>query len=429
MPRFFRVHSYLIGDVIAKGNFASVRVCYRNGISKPLCAKFTPRDPRNPVRTLFNERILSGLLLHPHILQAIDVFDTARTVVLVAELCQRGDAVDFLSADTLSERACLRLSDDLLSAVEYLHMNHLCHRDIKLDNLLITDDYRGRLCDFGMATFTFDGLVQGQLGSVDYVAPEALKDEPYDGFAADVWSCGVSLYCLFTQDFPFHHEVGHWNYDRPPDYSLLPVAMRSIVSGMLSLDPAARPTIHEVRLDGCFGPLRPSPLPPFERRNFDVDDLCSTWCSQVAQIQKIGYEDCRQKLETAGPSIEKALYALLAERSVATTRLAFAGSGSVSHASLHPNAKLEKVAFPAKGCDVAEVINGFFLNRNGCVSSPVLRTRAITLNQPDGDVTLSFECVDCEDEQMGCELLVERSPVTAELMECLAKSFVKPPQQ
>ena len=88
----------------------------------------------------------------------------------------------------------------------HCHRLGVCHRDLKLENLLIDANGDVRLSDFGLAaTVAPDGsdLLLTRCGTPHYAAPEVLLERPYDGFQADVWSCGVILYALLCGHLPF----------------------------------------------------------------------------------------------------------------------------------------------------------------------------------------------------------------------------------
>lgn len=85
------------------------------------------------------------------------------------------------------------------------HSQNVLHRDLKLDNLLLTEDLKTvKLCDFGVSRIMKDGdVVIGQCGTPAYIAPEILRDRGYSGLKADIWSLGVILYALVTNNVPF----------------------------------------------------------------------------------------------------------------------------------------------------------------------------------------------------------------------------------
>jgi serine/threonine protein kinase len=93
--------------------------------------------------------------------------------------------------------------------VEYLHEMGLAHRDLKLDNCVMTTDNVVKLIDFGTATvFHYPGgkvltTATGIVGSDPYLAPEVLSGEPYDPRKTDVWSVGIMFMCMVLRRFPW----------------------------------------------------------------------------------------------------------------------------------------------------------------------------------------------------------------------------------
>jgi serine/threonine protein kinase len=88
------------------------------------------------------------------------------------------------------------------AAVAFLHENGLVHRDIKPENLLITEDGTVKLCDFGWCVEISMGNRQTFCGTYEYMAPEVIKEKPYNQ-SIDVWSLGILLYELLHGYSPF----------------------------------------------------------------------------------------------------------------------------------------------------------------------------------------------------------------------------------
>ena len=80
----------------------------------------------------------------------------------------------------------------------------VCHRDIKLENLLLSGDKKlVKIADFGLAKDVSTQSAATIIGTAKYVAPEQLAGAQYDGFKSDIWACGVCLYCMTECRFPF----------------------------------------------------------------------------------------------------------------------------------------------------------------------------------------------------------------------------------
>ncbi|CAO2607323.1 Sperm motility kinase Z [Lemmus lemmus] len=104
----------------------------------------------------------------------------------------------------LKEEEAKPIFSQLASAVHFLHERRIAHRDIKLENILLGEGGKVKLCDFGLATQLREGQMLEELwGTLPYLAPEILAGTPYDGMAGDMWSLGVVLYVLVTGRLPY----------------------------------------------------------------------------------------------------------------------------------------------------------------------------------------------------------------------------------
>jgi hypothetical protein len=96
----------------------------------------------------------------------------------------------------------------ICDGVEYLHEMGLAHRDLKLDNCVMTSDNVVKLIDFGTATvFHYPGKsptpASGIVGSDPYLAPEVLNEQSYDPRKTDVWSLAIIFLCMILRRFPW----------------------------------------------------------------------------------------------------------------------------------------------------------------------------------------------------------------------------------
>jgi 5'-AMP-activated protein kinase catalytic alpha subunit len=104
----------------------------------------------------------------------------------------------------LSEDDAKYIFEQLVSALEYLHSKGISHGDVKLENIICSDDMKAKLIDFG---FSSEENIQTEYrGSVNYCAPEILSLTPFNGKEADMWSAGVCLFAMVSGCLPFYEE-------------------------------------------------------------------------------------------------------------------------------------------------------------------------------------------------------------------------------
>ncbi len=90
----------------------------------------------------------------------------------------------------------------ILSAIKYLHAKNICHRDLKLTNILVDRDHKVKIIDFGFADNTGRAL-HAYCGTPSYMAPEIIHKREYRGKEVDIWALGVILFKLLTGEYAF----------------------------------------------------------------------------------------------------------------------------------------------------------------------------------------------------------------------------------
>lgn len=104
----------------------------------------------------------------------------------------------------ISEPVCKKVFYQLAEAMSYLHSNHIAHRDIKLENIIIDKNYNVKLFDFGFGVYNpHDELQTFFCGTPNYMPPEIFQKIKYKPELADLWSLGVLLYKMIAGEFPY----------------------------------------------------------------------------------------------------------------------------------------------------------------------------------------------------------------------------------
>ncbi len=170
-----------------------------------------------------------------------------------------------------------RLSDDearpillqLLAVVEYLHSNHVIHRDLKLGNLFLKQGPMVKLGDFGLATLVYgeNDRKRTICGTPNYIAPEILAGgERGHSYEVDIWSFGVIMYTILVGHPPFqrqevkeiYEKIKIANFEFPKNVSVS-VAAKDLINRLLHPNPDLRPKISEIRVHPYFSHLTNSP--------------------------------------------------------------------------------------------------------------------------------------------------------------------------
>lgn len=145
----------------------------------------------------------------------------------LARLCKQ------VGPSLVSKSEIFCLWKQLCNGVRYLHSEGLCHRDLKLENLVM-DRHSSTLKIVDLATACKSGngiMAVGIVGSRLYMAPETFAQIEYDGQRADIWSVAIILYYLVNRSFPWGSAV--WNDQRYVDYARHVSAMGN-TSGSIS---------------------------------------------------------------------------------------------------------------------------------------------------------------------------------------------------
>ena len=140
----------------------------------------------------------------------------------------------------------------IFDAMNYLHCNYIAHRDIKLENILMTKEYEIKIIDFGFGMLNPENRTQYFFcGTPNYMPPEIVEKKGYIGQRADLWSLGVLIYKIYCADFPFkgrNEKELYKSIKRCEFYivNYVPDNVKRVIRALIEYDPFKRPTCKEV---------------------------------------------------------------------------------------------------------------------------------------------------------------------------------------
>ena len=158
-----------------------------------------------------NEIDILKKLDHPNIVKIYEFYNTLTDFYIVTEYCKKGELYSYIKR-SYSENQLAVLFYQVFSGLYYLHDHHILHRDLKLENIMISDIEKDlktkeeyfwiKIIDFGTAKiFKKNKNEKAVVGSSYYIAPEVLKQKYNE--KCDTWSVGVILYMLIVGRAPF----------------------------------------------------------------------------------------------------------------------------------------------------------------------------------------------------------------------------------
>ncbi|KAI5465795.1 kinase-like domain-containing protein [Mariannaea sp. PMI_226] len=233
----------------------------RIGPGSSLNAGLRSSEQKDALFLIREEIAIMKKLNHPNLVQLIEVLDDPEedSLYMVMEMCKRGVVmkVDLdQHAEPFGEEKCRFWFRDLILAIEYLHAQGVIHRDIKPDNLLLSDDDVLKVVDFGVSEL-FEKVNQMRIvksaGSPAFLPPELCgKHSDVSGTAADIWSMGISLYCLRYGRVPFNRDGVLEMYDAiKSDEPQLPddenLDFVDLMQKILDKNPETRITMDQLR--------------------------------------------------------------------------------------------------------------------------------------------------------------------------------------
>ncbi|KAI8577255.1 hypothetical protein K450DRAFT_178089 [Umbelopsis ramanniana AG] len=284
------IWKFRIQKLLGVGAFSKVYLVECTETGKKYAIKMISKD-----RLAHDSRIRSSIdrevaileyIDHPNVVHLDCTMETEHHFCLVLEHVDGGELYDYVEklhknltpGQTVDEMLIKRLFLQLVNVMIWLHEKHIVHRDLKLENILISSATDSdvpvlKLSDFGLARVieVDNPILRTRCGSEEYAAPEIIQNTGYDGRKTDTWALGVILYALLVGYLPFMYnpargeKVSHLFYrilsssqvkwpsewTKDPSRSISQEA-KDVVNSLLTRQPDKRIDLTEVKKMAWF---------------------------------------------------------------------------------------------------------------------------------------------------------------------------------
>ena len=204
------IDEYIISKDLGIGSYAEVKLGIHKITKKRYAIKIYDKNIVNDEEkknTIKNEIFILKQLNNENIMKLYDVIETNRHLYLILEYINGISLLDYIQREEnrrISENVCKKLFYQIVKAILHCQNKNICHRDIKLENILVINENIIKLIDFGFAIKCNRNEYQEFFcGTLYYMPPEIVNKQKYIPFYSDIWSLGILLYTMLFGNFPF----------------------------------------------------------------------------------------------------------------------------------------------------------------------------------------------------------------------------------
>ncbi|KAJ3417523.1 3-phosphoinositide dependent protein kinase-1 [Chytridiales sp. JEL 0842] len=265
------VKDFHFGRILGEGSYSTVIAAKERGTNREYAIKLLDKKhiiKEKKVKYVQIEKDILNRTSHPFIIKLFYTFQSASSLYFVLEYASNGDLLDLIRRRKFDIPAAKFYAAEIITAVEYLHQNHILHRDLKPENILISSKYHIKVADFGSAKMleapkeatNADAETPSKknsfVGTAEYCSPELLNDRAAS-YSSDIWAVGCILYQLVAGKPPFKganeyqtfQKIIKLEYTMPETFAS---QTKDIVTQILHLNPEKRPSIIQLKAHPFF---------------------------------------------------------------------------------------------------------------------------------------------------------------------------------
>ncbi|CAO4368756.1 unnamed protein product [Caenorhabditis nigoni] len=281
---------FLLLNVLGRGGFGKVYLASTLDPSGTQCVAI--KSIKIPVDYDGRSRLIDEIQIlkktkSPFLCEMLDCFETPEKVYLVLELLNGGELYSLIKEKGPMKRTQARYYlAQIALGLEYLHENHIMHRDLKSSNVMISRRGDAKIADFGLSMMNFPLGCKTKgfgIGTLDAMAPEMIRKEPY-GHEVDFWALGVLAWEMMIGGSPFSGKTREETKEKIKNERLIAPEKLSYISakflqGLLTRKVEKRFGIFEIKKSNFFGKIdwekmkRMEYRPPFNPKLKDDSDI------------------------------------------------------------------------------------------------------------------------------------------------------------
>ena len=256
---------YDIKEKINEGEFSKIYLGISKYTNDKVAIKIINKLSfmKNPDDILLIKKEIEVLkiLKHRNILTLYEIYESKNYIFIITEYLSQELITILLNKKRLSESDAQMLFIQLVDAFQYMHKLQICHRDFRLEHIMLDNNNIPKIIDFGFSSFYKKGeQLEEPIGSLSYTCPEIIQQKKYEPELADVWSLGVTLYVMVCGYLPFSEEDDKKNNDLiisgKVEYpSEIGNICKDLLKKMLEVDPKKRINLLKITrhpwIKGC----------------------------------------------------------------------------------------------------------------------------------------------------------------------------------
>ena len=262
------IDDYEISTDLGVGSYAAVKLGVHKITHKKYAIKIYEKNvlkDEEKKSTIKNEIYILKQLKNENdnIMKLYDVIYTNKYLYLILEYIDGISLLDYIQNTKnrrINENMCKKIFYQIVKAISYCQNKNICHRDIKLENILILNNNVIKLIDFGFAVKCQRNEYQEFFcGTLYYMPPEIVNKQKYIPFYSDIWSLGVLLYTMLFGNFPFKANTEEKLFELIneakvvfPDYVDVSDEVKKLLLKIIVIEPKKRISLEDILNDPWF---------------------------------------------------------------------------------------------------------------------------------------------------------------------------------
>ena len=246
---------YELIETLAKGAFGIVYKAKDRLTNQIVAVKIITKNKakKSSIQQIQRELSILQTINHPNVLKLIEYFETRSKVYIITEYIKYGNLKEFVTKNKgkITEQQSKQITYTLLQTVDYLHKYDICHRDLKLANIMLGDEHdfsKIKVIDFGLSIKFEKQYETGFCGTLKYMAPEMALGMKYTK-KVDIWSVGIIFFILLNQGkHPFYEHNDN---------------KKAYIKKLKNVNIIYPPTMSEESIDLSMNMLDPDPIMRF----------------------------------------------------------------------------------------------------------------------------------------------------------------------